>query len=440
MGTMAQQLELALHKLSPHTGSPSQGRDKQVSGMEGYESRHRSSQEERIPSYKIHKPKHFFPIFNGEDVHRWLYKCAQYFEIEEIANTDKLRIASYYLEGVALYWHQNFLRSTANQGVTWEEYVEAIGCRFGWQQDPLEALMELKQLGNLEEYIQDFDILWNKAEINEKQALVIFLGGLELEIKNTVKMFEPKTLKHAYNLSRLQANTLSYKKLSPIPKRYTPPFNTTQTQIHLPTNTQNPTSMQNTIKPSPAPWHNNPSNTTHKNNVKPTKSIKNQDFEERRLKGLCFWCDDKFVPGHRCRNKRLYSLNVTEEEDEVITEEKLTDNDALTRELSPHISLDALEGTVGLNTMKVSSRLDRTTVSILIDSGSTHNFLNAEMALKLQLKLITIKPMMVQAANGDRMICKSLCKNLNWKMQGISFVADVFIIDLSNCEMVLGIQ
>jgi len=30
--------------------------------------------------------------------------------------------------------------------------------------------------------------------------------------------------------------------------------------------------------------------------------------------------------------------------------------------------------------------------------------------------------------------------NLNWKMQGISFVADVFIIDLSNCEMVLGIQ
>jgi hypothetical protein len=244
--------------------------------------------------------------------------------------------------------------------------------------------MELKQLGNLEEYIQDFDILWNKAEINEKQALIIFLGGLELEIKNTVKMFEPTTLKHAYNLSRLQANTLSYKKLSPLPKRYTPPFNTTQSQIQLPTNTQNPTTMQNTIKPSPAPWHNNPSNTTHRNNVKPTKSIKNQDFEERRLKGLCFWCDDKFVPGHRCRNKRLYSLSVTEEEDEVITEEKLTENDALTGEFSPHISLDALEGTVGLNMMKVSSRLDRTTVSILIDSGSTHNFLNAEMALKLQ--------------------------------------------------------
>ena len=90
--------------------------------------------------------------------------------------------------------------------------------------------------------------------------------------------------------------------------------------------------------------------------------------------------------------------------------------------------------------MKVTGKLDRTTVSILIDSGSTHNFLNAEMALKLQLQLVVIKPMMVQAVNGDKMICKSLCKNLNWKMQGISFVVDVFIIDLSNCEMVLGIQ
>jgi hypothetical protein len=43
--------------------------------------------------------------------------------------------------------------------------------------------MELKQLRDLEEYIQDFDILWNKAKISEKQALVIFLGGLELELK-----------------------------------------------------------------------------------------------------------------------------------------------------------------------------------------------------------------------------------------------------------------
>jgi ssDNA-specific exonuclease RecJ len=47
--------------------------------------------------------------------------------------------------------------------------------------------------------------------------------------------------------------------------------------------------------------------------------------------------------------------------------------------------------------------------------------------------------MIVQAANNKKMVCKSLCKGLRWKMHGINFMADVFIIKLSNCEMVLGI-
>jgi hypothetical protein len=99
--------------------------------------------------------------------------------------------------------------------------------------------MELKQQGELEEYIQEFDILWNKAEMSEKQALVIFLGGLELEIKNTVKMFEPKTLKHAYKLARLQANTLAYRKSPSYVKRFPGGFTNrpTQTTANFPPNT-----------------------------------------------------------------------------------------------------------------------------------------------------------------------------------------------------------
>jgi hypothetical protein len=129
-----------------------------------------------------------------------------------VVGSEKLQIASYYLDGVALYWYQNFMRSLGDQKTSWEDYIEAICYRFGGRQDPLKELMKLRQSGDLEEYIQDFDIFWSKAKINEKQALVIFLGDMELEIKNTVKIFELKTLKHAYNLARLQANTLTYKK------------------------------------------------------------------------------------------------------------------------------------------------------------------------------------------------------------------------------------
>lgn len=62
--------------------------------------------------------------------------------------------------------------------------MEALCAKFGGQVDPLKELMDLRQTGNLEVYIQDFDILWNKAEINEKQVMIFFIGGLEIEINN----------------------------------------------------------------------------------------------------------------------------------------------------------------------------------------------------------------------------------------------------------------
>jgi hypothetical protein len=80
----------------------------------------------------------------------------------------------------------------------------------------------------------------------------------------------------------------------------------------------------------------------------------------------------------------VYSLSVLEEEEGVM-EEEVTEDRVNEKELTPHISLDALEGTVGLNTMKVNGKIDKTIVCILIDSGSTHNFLNNTLALKLQL-------------------------------------------------------
>lgn len=61
--------------------------------------------------------------------------------------------------------------------VTWVEYVDALCCRFGGKKNPLEELTEHKQEDELESYIKDFDILWNRAQIFKRQALVFFLGA-----------------------------------------------------------------------------------------------------------------------------------------------------------------------------------------------------------------------------------------------------------------------
>jgi hypothetical protein len=45
--------------------------------------------------------------------------------------------------------------------------------------------------------------------------------------------------------------------------------------------------------------------------------------------------------------------------------------------------MNALEGTMGFHTMKVTGKIERQALYILIDSRSIHNFLNTSIALKL---------------------------------------------------------
>jgi hypothetical protein len=131
MGTMAQQLEFTLQKISQAPGSSSHSRERQPLNPERATIRNKELREDIVPTYKVNKPKHFFPTFNGEEVHKWLFKCTQYFKIEEVADFEKLQITSYYLDGVALYRYQNFLRSLGDQKTSWKDYVKAICYWFG---------------------------------------------------------------------------------------------------------------------------------------------------------------------------------------------------------------------------------------------------------------------------------------------------------------------
>ena len=40
--------------------------------------------------------------------------------------------------------------------------------------------------------------------------------------------------------------------------------------------------------------------------MKNTKSMRNKELDERRAKRLCFQCDEKFVPGYKYKNRKLY--------------------------------------------------------------------------------------------------------------------------------------
>lgn len=63
-----------------------------------------------------------------------------------------------------------------------------------------------------------------------------------------------------------------------------------------------------------------PSNTYKENNVpssnlsKPTR-LTPQEMDERRSKGLCFNCDNKYSKGHKCGEKTLLYIGCEEDEE-----------------------------------------------------------------------------------------------------------------------------
>ena len=44
--------------------------------------------------------------------------------------------------------------------------------------------------------------------------------------------------------------------------------------------------------------------------VKKPLNLNPKQIEEKRSKNLCFWCDDKFSPSHKCKNRQLYMITV----------------------------------------------------------------------------------------------------------------------------------
>lgn len=110
----------------------------------------------------------------------------------------------------------------------------------------------------------------------------------------------------------------------------------------------------------------------------------------------------------------------------------------MSENITSHISMNTLDETTGFNTLKVIGKVSKHSLYIMVNSSSTHNFIKDQVAHKLQYELTTIKLLTVEATNGGTMICSSLCKN-QWRMKGVNFMADVFIMELNNCDMVLEI-
>ncbi|KAJ0090873.1 hypothetical protein Patl1_13026 [Pistacia atlantica] len=90
--------------------------------------------------------------------------------------------------------------------------------------------------------------------------------------------------------------------------------------------------------------------------------------------------------------------------------------------------------------MRIKAQICHHELEVLIDNGSTHNFLNAKMAEILQLPVIPTEPFVVQVANGSSLKCQGRFEHVWVILQGIPFTLTLYSLTLAGLDLVLGVQ
>ena len=103
-----------------------------------------------------------------------------------------LFIGSFHIEGKAITWYQELEETRIL--TNWEAFVKALQIHFGTSSydDPMKALINIKQTTTVELYKTQFEMLSNRVRgLSNSHKLSCFLGGLKEEIRMGVRMLNP---------------------------------------------------------------------------------------------------------------------------------------------------------------------------------------------------------------------------------------------------------
>ncbi|KAJ0028475.1 hypothetical protein Pint_35255 [Pistacia integerrima] len=90
--------------------------------------------------------------------------------------------------------------------------------------------------------------------------------------------------------------------------------------------------------------------------------------------------------------------------------------------------------------MRFFGKIGDSMVTILVDSGSTHNFLNSKLATKMGIYPTKKGEFLVQVADGNKMKSEGLCERLPILVQKVQFHVDFYLLPVEGCDAIFGTQ
>jgi hypothetical protein len=149
---------------------------------------------------------------------------------------------------------------------------------------------------------------------------------------------------------------------------------------------------------------------------------------DKRRKGECYFCPEKFSLDHKCGMKGVFLMELDDHDDP----------DSLTDDLG--ISLHALTGISTTNTMQLKITIADTELLALVDSRSTHIFIDDQVVRRLGLDIMLRPGLSVKVANGEKVQSYGVCKATSLNVQGVQFSVDCYALPLEGFKIILGVH
>jgi hypothetical protein len=163
------------------------------------------------------------------------------------------------------------------------------------------------------------------------------------------------------------------------------------------------------------------------------KSTNDRWHAHRRAKGVCQFCAEKWTKDHKCANtiqlhavQELMELFQVEEDNKFVLSAPEQDD----CQLFLSISLAVVDGSRAPKTIYLQGEIQRFSIRVLVDSGSSHTFISQEMAAKLEGVVLVASSLPVQVANGHKLQCQSVLLNALWSVGPYESHSDIKVQEL----------
>ena len=283
----------------------------------------------------------------------------------------------------------------------------------------------MKQTRSVTEYQSQFEAISTKVTGLSKPWIVsFFIARLIDYLECQLRLAKPSSYPEVVALARLhEQNHLALQQSLKAPmvsvgtglrNRFSASssFPGTKTSINpvpkLPELASNPG-----LTPSPTPV----------TNTSPKPAFKRftvAELRERRRQGLCYYYNEKYNPSHNCRPQYL-ALLAPEDLDEMYSNVDLVNDSEEDKVVLPEVSFNALSGEYHPSTLRLTGYYKDSKVNVLVDSGSTFNFVKPSVAQGLSMPQTSIEPFKVFVGSGDFIWCRSISKDIMIGVQANSF-------------------